>query len=62
MQLGASSLGVSPESLKGIEKSVSRFVTEENKKVTSRVNLMQESLKEIRDYAKEEISKVRQEM
>lgn len=59
---GSSPADGNHDMVKGIEKTVSKFVCDETKKVTSTVSLLQDNLKEIRDYAKEELEKVRREM
>ena len=47
---------------KQIAKMINRQLANENKKFTQQISLLQDSTKEIRDYAKEEAEKVREEM
>lgn len=53
----------SEESLeKQIAKMISRQITNENSKTNKKTALLQENLREMRDYAKEEFDKVREEL
>lgn len=54
---------LSTESLEAqIAKMINRQLLNTNTKVTQQITLLQESAGEIKDYAKEELDKVREEM